>query len=52
MSDKCTSCGIEWTEHLGMIGTCKRVQDQAAEIERLKAEVERLKSARVTDFRK
>jgi hypothetical protein len=40
--NNCKSCGIEWTEHLGMIGTCKRVQDQAAEIERLKTEVERL----------
>jgi archaellum component FlaC len=45
---KCTSCGIDWTEHLGITGTCKRVQDQAAEIERLKAEIERLtKSERV-----
>jgi len=42
MSDKCESCGIEWTEHLGITGTCKRVQDQAAEIERLKAEIEAL----------
>ena len=39
---KCESCGVDWTDHLGISGTCKRVQDQAEEIERLKAEIARL----------
>jgi len=41
---KCESCGIAWTDHLGITGTCKRAQEQAVEIEQLKAEVERLKA--------
>tara|TARA_R110000868_G_scaffold84519_2_gene238207 strand:- start:4263 stop:4454 length:192 start_codon:yes stop_codon:yes gene_type:complete len=39
---KCESCGIAWTDHLGITGTCKRVQEQAKEIAKLKAEIERL----------
>jgi hypothetical protein len=25
--DRCPSCGVPYTEHLGLIGTCKRVQE-------------------------
>ena len=39
---KCRSCGVDWTDHLGITGTCKLVQEQAEEIERLKAQIERL----------
>jgi hypothetical protein len=42
---KCESCGVAWTDHLGITGTCKRVQDQAAEIERLKAEIKSLRES-------
>jgi len=38
---KCESCGVAWSKHLGITGTCKRVQEQAAEIKRLQAEIER-----------
>lgn len=34
---KCESCGVRWCDHLGITGTCKRVQDQAQEIAKLKA---------------
>jgi hypothetical protein len=26
-NDRCPSCGVPYTEHLGLIGTCKRVQE-------------------------
>ena len=39
---KCESCGVNWTDHLGITGTCKRVQEQAKEIARLKAKIERM----------
>ena len=26
MSDKCPSCGVEYVDHLGLIGTCQKVQ--------------------------
>ena len=39
---KCESCGVNWTDHLGVTGTCKRNGDQAEEIAKLKAEIERL----------
>ena len=40
--NKCGVCGVHWCDHLGILGTCKLVQEQASEIERLKAESERL----------
>ncbi len=42
MSSKCKICGRYWTDHDGIQVTCERAQEQAAEIERLKAEIERL----------
>ena len=42
MSDKCESCGRQWIDHDGIIRTCKRNGDQAEEIAKLKAEIERL----------
>ena len=39
---KCGACGVRWCDHLGILGTCKLVQDQAKEIAKLKAEIERL----------
>ncbi len=39
---KCKICGRYWTDHDGIQVTCERAQEQAAEIERLKAEIERL----------
>lgn len=32
----CESCGRKWIDHDGIIRTCKRSQDQAEEITRLK----------------
>lgn len=26
MTDKCPSCGKDWTDHLGIQGTCQRLQ--------------------------
>jgi hypothetical protein len=40
---KCESCGVEWTDHHWNTATCKTVHEQAAEIAKLKAEIERLK---------
>lgn len=34
-SDKCPSCGVPYTEHLGLIGTCKRVKELTADRDRL-----------------
>ena len=51
---KCESCGVDWTDHLGITGTCKLVQDQAEEIAKLKAEIERLhkfEREQIYDFR-
>lgn len=36
---KCESCGVPWTDHLGMIGTCRQLQEARAEIATLKAQV-------------
>ena len=33
---KCPSCGAAWTDHLGMIGTCRQLQEARAEIDRLR----------------
>ena len=44
---KCESCGADWTDPLGITGTCKRVQEQASEIARLKAEVAELETHRL-----
>lgn len=34
-SDRCPSCGVPYTEHLGLIGTCKRVKELTADRDRL-----------------
>ena len=39
---KCRSCGVDWSEHVGIVLTCETVQSQAEEIAKLKAEIERL----------
>lgn len=26
MNDKCPSCGVPWLDHLGMTGTCAKLQ--------------------------
>jgi hypothetical protein len=39
---KCESCGRQWIDREGIIRTCKRNGDQAVEIAKLKAEIERL----------
>ena len=33
MSTKCDSCGVEWLEHLGIIGTCAQNQRMMAALE-------------------
>ena len=42
---KCESCGRQWIDDEGIIRTCKRNGDQAEEIAKLKAEIERLRAA-------
>lgn len=41
-SDNCPCCGIPWTEHLGIIGTCKGLLDAKNEIKRLNRELKGL----------
>ena len=41
----CESCGVRWCDHRGMLATCKLVQDQAKEIERLKADIKALRES-------
>jgi hypothetical protein len=33
----CQSCGVQFANHLGLIGTCQKLKEANAEIERLKA---------------
>lgn len=42
MSSKCKVCGRYWTDHDGIQVTCQRDKEQAEEIAKLKAEIERL----------
>ena len=27
MGDKCEACGVKWVDHLGITGTCKKLQE-------------------------
>ena len=33
---KCDACGVAWSEHLGLAGTCAELREALAEIERLR----------------
>ena len=35
MTDKCPSCGVPWTEHLGMTGTCAKLEHVKKELTEL-----------------
>jgi hypothetical protein len=37
MNDKCTACGEEYTTHLGLIGTCMRLQEAIAVVGKLES---------------
>ena len=40
---KCESCGVEFENHLGIIGTCAKLIKVEAEVEQLRKENELLK---------
>lgn len=31
--ERCPACGVEWSEHLGLTGTCKKLQEALADLE-------------------
>jgi len=43
---KCESCGIPWTKHLGMEGTCKALQDSLAREANYREQIEALLTER------
>ena len=42
MTPRCESCGTSWRKHLGIQGTCAKLQEAEQKIERLQAIVDRL----------
>jgi sulfite reductase beta subunit-like hemoprotein len=58
MSDKCESCGVAWADHLGIMGTCRklglvsalattrgmRLQEMEAKLKQAQARIKRLKN--------
>ena len=46
MSDRCPSCGEEYIEHLGLIGTCAELQLVKDKCDRLQRELELTKMER------
>ena len=45
---RCPSCGVAWVEHLGMIGTCRELQQARADILVLAAEIDRLRNVQAS----
>lgn len=39
---KCESCGVPWTEHLGIMGTCKRLRESLAREVNYREQIEAL----------
>ncbi len=40
--DTCAWCGVPWTEHLGIVGTCASLQHANAEIKKLRQKIRML----------
>ena len=34
INDRCPSCGVAYIDHLGLIGTCRKLQEAVAELHR------------------
>ena len=41
-SPKCTSCGVQWEDHMGIIGTCAENIKLKAEVAELREEINAL----------
>lgn len=44
----CPSCGVAYVDHLGLIGTCRQLQEARADILVLAAEIDRLRNVQAT----